>query len=413
LSPTESEQAFIARQPILDRNQSIVAYELLFRSANTQKMEILDDMSATSQVLLNTINSIGINHVLGEHLGFVNMHEQFFEEGIHESLDKNRFVLEILEHTKITPELVSKLASIAKDGYTLALDDFIFDDDMIETFRPVMPYIKIVKVDIMATNMNTLGNKLELFKGFDLELLAEKVETQKDFEVCKILGFHYFQGFFFSRPEIMKGKKIDPNVMAVMELIRCAQKPDHIKELEQAFKRHPEMIVNFLQFVNSTGSTFRSNITSVRHALNLVGQKKLLRWLMLMIYAKSSSDKKTSPLLATASLRASMMENLTIALGKDNDHELNQAYLTGILSLMDAVFQVEMEQLLKDLAIDKDISQAILKREGLYGQLLELTISCERQEFEMVSKILENLKLNRNRLGDILTQSYSKAEIEI
>ena len=370
-------------------------------------------MSATSQVLMSTINSIGINKVLGNKLGFVNMHEQFFKEKIHESLDQERFVLEILEHTKVTPELVDKLATIAEDGYTLALDDFIFEDDMLETFRPILPHIKILKIDLMASDMSTLGAKLKFFKDYDIELLAEKVETQKDFEICKKLGFTYFQGFFFAKPEIMDGKKIDPNVMAVMELVKLARNSEGTKELELAFKRSPDITVNFLRFVNSAGMAFRSSITSVRHGLNLVGKHKLIRWLMLMIYSKAGINSESSPLLATANLRASMMENLASTLGRKDEAELNQAYLIGILSLMDAVFQVEMDQLLSDLGIDGEISKAILKREGWLGELLELVVYCERQDFEKVSEQLNALGISQEDLGEIISRSYTSTEEQI
>lgn len=412
-STSGADRAFIARQPIMDCKGQIFAYELLFRSANSHKMEILDDMSATSQVILNTINSIGINKVLGGKLGFVNMSETFFEEGIFESLDKERFVLEILEHTKVSPSLVSKLETMAKEGYTLALDDFIFEEDMLEVFRPVLSHIKILKIDLMGTDLKALESRLSIFKQYDFELLAEKVESREDFELCKKLGFSYFQGYFFSKPEIMEGKKVDPNVMAVMELARLARQTESPKALEAAFKRHPDITVNFLRFVNSAGMAFRSKITSVRHGLNLVGQQKLLRWLMLMVYAKSGIHGDSSPLLATASVRAAMMEQSLYALGKRDDDTLNQGYLVGILSLMDVVFQVEMDQLLKDLDIDAEISRAITHAEGPLGRLLKLVVACERQEFDKAIGILEEVGLESEKLAEILFGSYREADLEL
>jgi EAL and modified HD-GYP domain-containing signal transduction protein len=373
-------------------------------------MEILDDMMATSQVLLNTINSIGINKVLGDKLGFVNMNEQFFEEGIHESLDKQRFVLEILEHTNMNADLVKKLEAISKEGYVLALDDFVFEDGMIEMFRPVFPYIKYLKVDLMENDMDTLAEKIKMFADLGVELLAEKVESQEDFERCKEMGFSYFQGFFFAKPEIMDGKRIDPSVKAIMELVDLARNPNAMGELEAAFKKFPDMTVNFLRFVNSVDMAFRSSITSLRHGLNLIGQQKLVRWLMLMLYAKPGMNSKSSPLMATASMRANMMESLLLALGRNEEEELNQAFLTGVLSLMDAVFQVKMDQLLVELALDGDISAAILEKKGLKGQLLDLVVAFENQEFSRIASILESVGLTYDSLGKAMAQSYAKAE---
>lgn len=412
MTAIESNNVFIARQPILDSKRNIIAYELLFRSANSQQMNILDDMTATSEVLLNTINSIGINKVIGDKLGFVNMNETFFEEGIHESLDKDRFVLEILEHTKMSPELVEKLKQIAEKGYTLALDDFIFEDDMIEVFEPIFPLIKILKIDLMASDMNTLGKKLKFFKKYNVELLAEKVENQKDFEICKKLGFKYYQGYFFSKPEIMEGKRIDPNVMAVMDLARIARKPDSASELEKSFKSHPDITVNFLRFVNSADNAFRSNITSVRHALNLIGQQKLVRWLMLLMYAKAGgSNNNSSPLLITASARADLMESVMVQMGMEEEELLNKAFLTGILSLMDVVFHIEMPQLLKDLSIDEDICAAILNHEGRPGQLLLLAKAYERQDFEQMNAALDQLEIDQETFALAINQSFSKSEV--
>ncbi len=402
----EPDSVFIARQPILDVKQNVVAYELLFRSANTQKMEILDDLTATSQVLLNTINSIGVNRVLGNKQGFVNMNERVFQEGIHESLDKGRFVLEILEHTKMTPELVKKLAWISEEGYTLALDDFVFNDEMIETFRPVFPYISIIKVDLFLNDLESLGKKLKFFRDYKVRFLAEKVENQKEFNACKKLGFELFQGFFFAKPEIMAGKKVDPNVMAVMELVRLARSTDDTHVLEAAFKRYPDITVNFLRFINSASLAFRTNITSVRHALNLIGQQKLVRWLMLLFYAKPGISNNASPLLMTASMRARLMENLLIAIGHDKEEELEGAFLAGVLSLMDVIFQVQMDQLLKDLRISDEISACILKGEGLHGQLLQLVIASERQDFSRVSEILEEINMSQLVLSQAISKSY-------
>jgi EAL and modified HD-GYP domain-containing signal transduction protein len=242
--PKPEESVYVARQIILDHNKDIFAYELLFRSANTQAMNITDDLLATTQVLLNTLNSIGIQKMIGDKWAFINVNERVLKEKVYEALDRNKFVLEILETTEVTPELVDQMKAMKEDGYTFALDDFIFEDEMMEMFEPIFPHISVLKVDLFENDIDSLKEKLEYFKPFGIKFLAEKVETEEDFEKCQAIGFHYYQGYFFSKPEIIEGKKIQSNNLALLDLIQAVRTKTDAKEVEDVFKRYPDATVN-------------------------------------------------------------------------------------------------------------------------------------------------------------------------
>jgi EAL and modified HD-GYP domain-containing signal transduction protein len=389
------DNVFIGRQPILDTNQEIMAYELLFRSGDVNTADVTDPVFATSNVLVNTLNTIGLKKILGEKLGFVNINEDIIRKDILKTLQKDIFVFEILEDTRLEPDLVNTIHSMSTEGYIFALDDFVFNEDIIRYFESIFPEISYVKVDIKLNTKESIESNLKIFNPFQILYVAEKVETIEEFNYYKNLGFHLFQGYFFSRPVIMQGKKIDPNHLAVMEIMNLIYQDADFQQIEQVFKKFPELTINLLQFINSAAIAVRSHIDSIRQALALIGQRQLLNWLILMIYAAPKSKQTGNPLIYTAIERAKSMELIVKTLKKDCPQpELDEAFLVGLLSLLDVLFQAPMEDILKDLKISPMISEAILYHRNPYGKILLLVQKSEENNFEDIQIILDELKLS-------------------
>lgn len=397
----------MARQLILDAEQNVYGYELLFRNAQQQSVPIENDLMATTEVLLNTMNSIGFEKLIGDKFAFINVNEKVLQQHLYETLDRSRFVLELLESTTMTPELARQIRYMHEGGYVFALDDFVFDGEMFERFKPILPCVSFVKVDLYANVMDDLKEKLDLFYSYNIKLLAEKVETREDFEICKAMGFDFFQGYFFSKPEIMEGKRIQNDYLSLLDLIQTVRRDISSHEMEEAFKRYPDVTMNLLRFMNSAHYGFDAKIGSVRQAIKLIGRKKLLRWLMMMFYTNpNASDRMFTPLLELALQRAKLMENIAKLQYRDNEEQVDKAFFAGILSLVDVIFQVPISKVLEDLLVDEDVAKAIQHRAGVLGQMLRLVQAIEVNNVEALSRAMEELELEPERVNEIVQASY-------
>ncbi len=403
-----NENIFVARQPILNRYQEIFGYELLFRQNNETNLAVIhSDMQATSRVLVNVLNNIGIEKMIGNKIGFINIDESFIKSGIMNGLDKEHFVFEILEHTQLDAVLAQKIRNMAEDGYTFALDDFIINESMIKNFSPLFDIIKYVKIDLFQNNKDTLEQKLKIFKPYPTSLLAEKVETMEDFKMCKKLNFDYYQGYFFAKPNIIEGRSIDPARMAIMEMVRLLQSDPSVEQVVDAFKIHPDLTVNLLKFINSAAIFTRSRISSVRQAVALIGQKQLMQWLLLMMYAGHSGAKGSGPLFITASQRAKTMEEiLKNSMGIKNRDDLDVAFLVGILSLLDTLFQMPITEILRELNVGTDVQEAITDHKGTLGQLLLLVQKAEKQSTIEMDLLMKDLKLSMKDFSQAALNSF-------
>ncbi len=407
------EQIYIGRQPILDRKQKIVAYELLFRSGSVINLaEVTDDIGATSRVLSNALNHIGVDKLIGNKKAYVNVDHHVIKSGFLGTLDPTRFVIELLEDIELDEEVMQKVIELRANGYTLALDDFVFQADVLRYFKPVLPYISIVKVDLKENPLEVVQSKIGVLSKYNVKLLAEKVENMHEYEVCMDLGFQLFQGYFFSKPTIIEGRGVDPDQMAVMDLIKVIQKDSEITELEKSFKRYPDMTITLLKFINSAAISTRCKISSVRQAIALLGQKKLFNWLLLMQYAFSGKNKGVrSPLFYMASHRAKTIELLLqYSFLEKNVSNLDEAFLVGLLSLMDALFEQPLDVVLQDLNLGDSVYTAIVMNEGRIGKLLKLIIKMEEDDYIEVQGLLKELNIESSTLTMASMEAYLWAE---
>ena len=408
-----NHNVFIARQPILNSKQELYAYELLFRDDSHTKNEanVSDDVLATSRVMVNVMNNMGINKILGDKLGFININEEIIRKNIFEPFDKEKFVFEFLESSDLNEDDLEKVKEMQEEGFRFALDDFILSDSNLKKFEKLLQYIDIVKVDLRLNDLGSLKEKIKVLNPFKVELLAEKVENVEEFELCKELGFQYFQGYFFAKPVIMEGKSIDPKELAILKIIKCIREDAEIDTIEKEFKKNPNMTISLFRYVNSASMSRGKEITSVRQALALIGHTKLLQWLYLMIYAGSSASGTGDPLFVTSSQRAKTMELLMQKVNPSIDKGgLEKAFLTGLLSQIDAVFKVPIQEILKELNLSTEIDSAIISHEGDLGKYLQLIIHSENYDLENVKKLLDELSISNQILVNATLESYSWTE---
>lgn len=399
-------QTFLARQPIFSISGECVAFELLYRkSKKSNSAHVTDNAEATARVLSNFMHNIGSSSILENKTGYINIDENILFSDILLSLPKEKLIFEILETITITDDVITKISGYHEQGYTFALDDFLCNRENLVNYKPLFPYIDIVKIDLLMMHEFTIEEIKEQFFPFSPMLLAEKVEDINVFERCKKGGFELFQGYFFEKPTIITGKKIEPVTISVIDIINTLHTTTDIGVISDKFSLYPDLTFSLLQYINSAEYSFRSEITSIRQIINLLGPKRLRSWLGLFLYTGNRKKMFGDSIVKSAKYRANMMRELVIA-HKKNEFS-DEAFLTGSLSLIDTYLNISMEEMLGKIILSKSIMDALLTRSGYLGSILTIVEKIEKSE--NIEVLLEALapKLGLNAL-DIYTM-YCKA----
>jgi EAL and modified HD-GYP domain-containing signal transduction protein len=303
-------------------------------------------------------------------------------------------ILEILETVKVTPEILARVEELIKAGYTFALDDVIADSADIQQ---LLPLIQIIKIDIMGMDKADLLGLSRQFKSTNKKMLAEKVETLEEFELCMQLGFDYFQGYYFARPVILSGKKLTPSQLSILQLINQIIADAETVEIERTIKTDASLGLNLLRLVNSPGIGATQRIESLNQALLVLGRVQLQRWLQILLYANhGKSSTIMSPLLMLATTRGKLLELMAQKLQPGNRSVADKSFTVGIMSLMDTLFGQSMEKILEQIAVADEVREALLFRKGTYGDMLKLAEYVERLDDAgpLLLPTLEKLKLS-------------------
>ena len=380
----ENREFFIGRQPIMDRNQNIVAYELLFRSGSTSDANVSDDMAASAHVITHAFTELGVAEVLGKFKGFVNVNASLLMSEMIELLPKEKVVIELLESIKVTPEVVERCKALKAMGFSLALDDYTGSDLQ---FNSLLGIVEVVKLDFPLIGMENLARVVQRLKHWPVKLLAEKIEDHAQMELCMKLGCDLFQGYYFAKPSVLAGKHLDPSRLAILRLLSLVLKDANIMDIEHVLQHDPSLTYKLLLLVNSVAMGLLQRIDSVHSALIMLGQRQLQHWLQLLIFVPNSGQT-SNPLLQLAATRGKLMEQLTRMQAKYNNDYPDRAFTAGILSLLDTLLGMSMEEIIKHINLADDIEAALLKREGNLGNLLVIVEKLERNEFEPASAAL-------------------------
>ena len=388
---------FIGRQPILDVKQQIFGYELLFRAASHHTTAQFESQAqASASVISSALSDFGLQDVLGDKFGFLNITAGVLHSEMLELLPIEQSVLEILETIELDDNVRLRCSELKAMGFKIALDDHIYSPDHSAFYKMV----DIVKVDIMATDPLELPAIAANLRKYPVQLLAERVETVEVFEQCLEYGFELFQGYFFEKPVIIGQKRIDPSGIAMMKLLQQLNEDWDIDEVEDTFRENPSLTFNLLKLVNSVMVGLREKIKNIRHAIMILGINHLRRWVQLALFAGKDERGLNSPLLEMAAVRGRLMELLTMQrTGQSRTSDLVEtAFLTGILSLLDALYETPMEHVVESLNLSEDMADALLRREGQLGQLLELSEKLEKTDFVAVQELLDSLSISLDQL---------------
>ena len=399
-----SDQVFIGRQPILDAQQKIIGYELLFRSNSTDNAaRIEDDFSAGAQVLINTLSNMGTEWLMGDKLAFLNVTEAMLTSEFMELLPAKRIVLEIKGEIAPSPALIERLQALKELGFQFALHSAQINSDN----EPLIKLASYVKVDLLQAPLDRLGDIAAKLKQFQLKIIAEKVETLAAFKRCKECKFDFFQGYYFAHPEILTAKVINPAQALVLDVLNKVRNNADIAEIEKGFKRDVALSFKLLRYINSVGFGLSCEIQSIRHALSILGYQQLYRWLTLLIV--TSNEGATPPaLMKTAITRG----RLTELLGQDmvDRSERDNLFIVGIFSLLDAMLEMPMDQVLEKLTLPENIADALLNRDGIYGPFLSLSEACESADMARIDELATALTLEPAKVNEAHLQALAWVE---
>jgi c-di-GMP-related signal transduction protein len=398
-SQGRSWNKFVARQPIMDSRKNIIAYELLFRSGLENYFQSQMPDQASSSVLVSSFLLMGIQSLTGGRKAFINFTENLLAGGYATFLPPEHSVIEIIENVNPDKAVIEACIYLKQKGYMLALDDYPCDGRM----APLLPFADFVKVDWLNTPAQTCRQLAEELIPKGIKLLAEKVETHEQYHQALGMGYRFFQGFFFCEPEILTGRDIPLLQANCLLLLREVnrEEPD-LAAIERILLREPSLCYKLLRYLNSALFYFRGTITSIRHALSLLGEQEVRKWISIVTLA-SMGEEKPDALVVTSVIRAKFCESIGRATGQVR--YCTDLFLTGLFSLIDAILDKPMQTLLGELPISDEISFALLGKESRYLPVFNLVCAYEKSDWDQVSRLAGILNLNESRI----TQCYIDA----
>lgn len=384
-SPLQS--ALIGRQAILDVKQEIYAYELLYRDGNQNRASILDGNEATARVLVNTFCEMGLEQIVDQSKAFINMTDALFLDHLYEILPPEQVVLELLETVDPTPEMIQSIKKVRDQGYQVALDDFVFG----EAYRELVELANFIKMDVMALTIPQLEAQVKVLQSYPVQFLAEKVESHEVFVQCQKLGFALFQGYYFCKPEIIKGTRLSNNRMSLVLLLAKLQQEDiTIPELEELIKTDLALSVKLLRYVNSAFVGLPKSVDTISQAICMVGTDRMRQWASVMVLA--NFETKPVELMRIALVRARMCEEVC----REKSIPSGPGFTVGLFSVLDAFFDCEMSQLMEQLPLSGAIQLALLERKGELGEVLENVVAYEQTRWEAMDGSHTSLSQLRN-----------------
>ena len=391
-------QRFVARQPIFDRNQKIFGYELLFRDGLENSFHA--DSETASRSTLDSSLLFGLGTLCDSHLAFVNCTRDALLKDLVTLLPPDQTVVEVLETVEPGDRVLAALKRLKTAGYMIALDDFAPNDPR----ASLCDFADILKIDFRATRIEERAGLMRRF-GTGRKMLAEKLETPQEFRQARDMGFALFQGYFFRRPEIMMAREVPANKLHYMRLLEmvCRLELD-MHELETLIKQETAICYRLLRYMNSPLFGFSLEIKSIRHAMAILGERELRRWIRLVVTV-GAAEQACSELVLTALARARFCESLAKRLKLDHD-----LFLMGLLSVMDAILEVHMETVLDQVPVDREIKAALLGQAGLLRPVYQLMLAQESAEWDQSQALADQLHLSAEEVNDLWWQALRWAE---
>ncbi len=391
---------YAARQPILDKEKNLFAYELLFRDSLKNVFPDVNEDEATSKMIDASRFNIGLHEFTAGKPAFINFTIDSLNNHYPEILTPDELVVEILETVQPGKRLLTHCKDLFKKGYTIALDDYIHQP----AWKHFYPYVHIIKLDWRTTSLDEMKTiKQAIVAHPHIKLLAEKVETYEEYEQALELGCELFQGYFFSKPEMVKTKSSSPSQVVMAELLYETSKPDiNLNNITAMFERDITLSYKLLRYTNSAIFMRAKEISTIKQALVTLGANELKRFMTLM-FAANANPEKPSELIKLSMARAKFCEEIAKSLKVKMDS--SSAFLIGLLSLIDAILDEKLEIILTSLPLSEEIKAPLLTQKGPIAEILKLVSFIERANWSETDILICELSLNKSNV----IAAYNKA----
>jgi EAL and modified HD-GYP domain-containing signal transduction protein len=384
--------SYVARQPIVDRNKKTVAFELLYRDGKENCFPNVTADYATKSILINQI-LVHQKKILDGKKGFINFGYESLIGRLPFDFPSKKYVIEILESCEPSDDLFNIVVELKRAGYTIALDDYVPTEAWCRFYR----YIDIIKFDITTYPLEQAAQYLKTLTKYDIQFLAERVETYEQFNTALDCGFHLFQGYFFSKPEMIKSKVLDSSLTSKLKLsVALSKEQLDLNLIESIIASNPGLSLKLLNFVNEC-STIRSPIKSLQQALVYLGQDRVRKFITYAVLKTLTVDKPDIVITMTLQ-RARFFEIMLDVMKLKDQKELG--YLCGLLSMIDALLDAEMSSIIAPLNINDSIKSALLGGSGVLGDLIKLTESIESSDWDKVTEFSQSLSVSEADIDD-------------
>ncbi len=395
---------FVARQPIFDQNMNLFGYELLFRSGLENYCNNPDGDASTLEVIANSFLVIGLDELTDGKRGFINFTKNLVVQGVPTLLPQDQIVVELLEDTEPTPDVIEACRKLREAGYMLAVDDFVLNHRGSE----LVELADIIKVDFVATRPEQREEIARQLAGKDVSLLAEKVESDDDYQQALESGYAYFQGYFFSRPSVRVGAEISSNRLSQIRIMHEINQTDtSLERFEEVIKQDVALTYKLLRFMNSAWFGFRTEIRSIRHALVLLGPREFRKWVSLVLL-RNLSDEKPPELVLRSITRAKIAEGLAPMIGMDEKGP--ELFLLGMFSFIDALTDMPLKVILPRLPLSHDLTSALLGKPGKFRTILDVIESYEMGQWSRFENAAASLSLPESDMPDLFNNSWQWAK---
>ncbi|MFY9674015.1 MAG: EAL domain-containing protein [Terriglobales bacterium] len=395
-----SGQRFVARQPILDRAQKVFGYELLFRNG-VENYFNCDDPDRAARSTLDSSLMLGVGTLCHNTRAFVNCTRDVLLKDLVTLLPPTQTVVEVLETVEPEDRVIAACKRLREAGYLIALDDFAPNDPRIV----LCEYADIIKVDVRATKLEERVGMMRRFGTAKCKMLAEKLETPHEFQQAKNMGFAYFQGYFFCKPEVISGREVPASRMHYLRLLEVVSHSEiEMRDLERLLKQEAAICYRLLRYLNSPIFGLKLEVKSVRHAMAILGERELRRWIRLVVTV-GAAEQGCSELVLMGMTRARFCELLSAKVKSNTD-----LFLMGLLSVMDAILEIDMATLLEKLPVDHDIKTALLGQAGGLRPLYQLMLAQESGEWEQAAALTKQLRLRDETVGNAWWEAMTWAQ---
>lgn len=398
------QHSIIGRKPVLNAKQQIIGYEFFFRGqANSGETLFEEDIQSCAKILSATMDDMQESWMLGQQIAFINVDLVMLNSGFLELLPADKTVLEIVSQVIVTPEIVARCQTLKASKFKIALDN----PHQHEHLAALVPLADFIKVDISDFNPVQARTWLNTYQTLQCPLIAEHVESRAQFAELQEIGYKFYQGNFYAKPENISVKVINPSFEGVLSLLNLVSQDAENRVIENGFKRDTTLSYKLLRYINSVGFGLSCEVQSIGHALTILGRNQLYRWLTLLMVT-AGDNATSSALMKTSIIRGRLTELLGEPFFDKRDKD--NLFVVGVFSLLDVILKMPMEQALEKLQLPEPIVDALLHRTGIFGPFLKLAEACEDANSVEIVQLAELLQLNPDQVNQCHIDALAWAE---